>query len=1106
MIQLPFSLTKENNPNQEFNSNTDMENFVAHIQRNETFNQYLEKFVRDKVQLILWQEKQDERYIEEMHEFSAEKDSLQDNLFNMDHSYDEDESQQKIKQTRSRRASINASLTGTSKSSPNDNLEEELYSMMMITDALSLEWFLGMISFSIQITLAGIIIHEQTETEFFGTDMGIPIRVPYLTIITQFLAVILAIMTQNEFLSGIRTILMLPYADKAKWGKVSGIDKENCNRWMWFMRIFFPNFLKTVQGGMVLVACFVVIVQLTSTVVILKDYSALFIVSSVDNFFFDFADKGYFGKNLSKQADKVKNIEFQVDENSNRRILVSIFAFLIFAFVGAWSYIIFGQLNGKYVQQAFPLCDVEKLYNTESAFLNIIGDGKCQYIQGEGTNTIECGWDGGDCEVINERYPQCKVEDFTLLGDGTCHTQNYNSKVCGFDNGDCIEFNKQKQMKYENCSVENIGWIGDGMCNGREYVSDGCELDGGDCTNCTVDDMDLIGNGICNVGEYNTEACSFDGGDCLESYLRKKEMYANCSMDHIGWIGDGFCNGWFYLTEECGFDEGDCDECKVSVPEWLGNGVCNGGEYNTPECGFDAGACLNLNADLRERYPDCIVSSPMKIGDGSCDGGIYNTEECGFDGGDCLALECAAAEASWIGDGFCDGGEYYTEQCNFDGGDCDNCIVDEMSFIGNGVCDGREYNTYTCGFDGGDCLERNELMKERYPDCNVGNIGWLNDGFCDGSDYITDECKMDGGDCKDCFVEDMKLVGDGFCDEGEYNVKECSFDGGDCIPRMEMIGDVYDTIGVKWAGGVLGPDGYIYATPTGATNILRVDPLSQSTDLVGEDLSEMGYDEWTFWAPVLGADGIVYGVPSHARFILGYNTTSEETKLIAEGHPLLQARFKFGGGVLASNEAIYFMPHKHMKVVKFDPKHPENILTEIGNDMRNIGAKIIGGVVGSDRNIYGIPCNHNQVMKIDVETDEISFIGGEYEGKLKWMNGVLARDGYIYCVPNRANRVLQIDTKNQTTRLVGPNLGSGASKWFDFVEGKDGFFYGTPLNSNYILRFDPLTHKATLIPLDDRWHGDTKWVGGVLAGDGHIYFMPSGAKQVLSIAPLIVRP
>jgi len=55
-----------------------------------------------------------------------------------------------------------------------------------------------------------IIIIEQPQIKFIETTMRIPIKVSVLPRIAQVLAVILAIMAQNEFLMGIRTIMMPP--------------------------------------------------------------------------------------------------------------------------------------------------------------------------------------------------------------------------------------------------------------------------------------------------------------------------------------------------------------------------------------------------------------------------------------------------------------------------------------------------------------------------------------------------------------------------------------------------------------------------------------------------------------------------------------------------------------------------------------------------------------------------------------------------------------------------------------------------------------------------------------------------------------------------------
>jgi len=224
------------------------------------------------------------------------------------------------------------------------------------------------------------------------------------------------------------------------------------------------------------------------------------------------------------------------------------------------------------VHLKYPNCTVE--------LTDFVADGKCDnvlYLDSgavlDGYNTVECGWDGGDCVgpcgigggtlTCEEKYPDCNIADPSRVGDGICHGGDYNSRECGWDGGDCFSFNSM----YPNCWVNSPSSVGDGHCDHGAYGTEECEWDGGDCPSEGYPDCDLgkastLGDGNCEL-KYFSEECAWDGGDC------SVKGYPDCHVDEPSRIGDGECDDGAtlynyyditidYNTEECGWDGGDC--------------------------------------------------------------------------------------------------------------------------------------------------------------------------------------------------------------------------------------------------------------------------------------------------------------------------------------------------------------------------------------------------------------------------------------------------------------------------------------------------------------------------------------------------------------------
>ena len=342
-------------------------------------------------------------------------------------------------------------------------------SCAIIVPRPSKSWLLGLTVFTTQTALASFTLADQVKTSYGDTFLDIPIYVTPVVRVGQFFTLILAFMSQTDLLVSFRVLLFLRYKRKT-WLELIGIEDNEKTFALWLGRIALPNLLKSVQGFIVLATTYFLILQSDDIVDLLKDFTALFIISSIDDIFFFLADAGYLGFDLSLKTNVAKERTIEEDDRPVIFYLKAYFIIMmLFMFLG-WLAVVFLQADGLFVRQEYPLCS----YVSH----NIIGDGTCDYLKGEGTNILECGWDGGDCIVINEELPDCNVSKPSLLDNGQCDGGLYNRVECAYDGGDCDFFNKE----YPNCTAQSPYKIRDGKCD-LEYNTESCGFDGGDCPN-----------------------------------------------------------------------------------------------------------------------------------------------------------------------------------------------------------------------------------------------------------------------------------------------------------------------------------------------------------------------------------------------------------------------------------------------------------------------------------------------------------------------------------------------------------------------------------------------------------------------------------------------
>ena len=190
----------------------------------------------------------------------------------------------------------------------------------------------------------------------------------------------------------------------------------------------------------------------------------------------------------------------------------------------------------------------------------------------------------------------------------------------------------------------------------------------------------------------------------------------------------------------------------------------------------------------------------------------------------------------------------------------------------------------------------------------------------------------------------------------------------------EEIGDDFSTLppgswhSHKWSGIALAPNGKLYCAPFTASKVLRIDPATNATELIGDVLERPASNYTRFSGITAAADGKLYCSPNRASM----------------------------GAT---------------RVLCIDPATSATEFISVNSLGSNGGCELWSGIAAAvDGKLYCSPQDALHVLRIDPatgSTEQISDVPNEGGGDA-WSGIAAGKDGTLYCSPMGATRVLRI--------------------------------------------------------------------------------------------------
>lgn len=273
-------------------------------------------------------------------------------------------------------------------------LEEDTYSFMLVSTSYKTPafWFSVLISFQ-QIAILVAILTQMLEPRSDTPKFNLPFSNAPIVQFGQFTTIIFVILTQRDFLKSIP--LFIAFFKEENWSKLKlkGIQRE---KWFWWEKILGTYALRLSLSTLTMFTAFILIIQSTDIIDLVKDFTAIFIVAQLDEFAYLAVKDGYFGEIFHEEVARIKEIKIKRADikvtmcnkavPTQSIVAVSLFSIMFVS----WAVAVRSQNNGSAFHEIYESC-ASSVFKENSLSYRNWGDGSCD----PRLFTKACGLDGG---------------------------------------------------------------------------------------------------------------------------------------------------------------------------------------------------------------------------------------------------------------------------------------------------------------------------------------------------------------------------------------------------------------------------------------------------------------------------------------------------------------------------------------------------------------------------------------------------------------------------------------------------------------------------------------------------------------------------------------